>query len=126
MKHKIFHFWPTLAMLAFIAVFSCAVMLLWNWLLPSLVGLPEITFLQALGLLALSRILLGGLGGWERMLAAHTMHDRDHMNPLREKWGKMAEEERYEFLRKHNPLYQHFFGARGLHEDEPAPNKDTE
>lgn len=35
---------------------------LWNWLLPSLFGLPAITFWQALGLLALSRILFGGLG----------------------------------------------------------------
>jgi hypothetical protein len=35
---------------------------LWNWLLPGLFGWPEITFWQALGLLALSRILVGGFG----------------------------------------------------------------
>jgi hypothetical protein len=35
---------------------------LWNWLLPPLLGLPEVTFWQALGLLALSRILVGGFG----------------------------------------------------------------
>ena len=35
---------------------------LWNWLTPPLFGLPQITFWQALGLLALSRILFGGLG----------------------------------------------------------------
>ena len=38
------------------------VMLLWNWLLPPLFGWPVVTFWQALGLLALSRILFGGVG----------------------------------------------------------------
>jgi hypothetical protein len=36
---------------------------LWNWLLPTLFGLPAITFWQALGLLVLARILFGGFGG---------------------------------------------------------------
>ena len=36
---------------------------LWNWLLPSLFGLPAITFWQALGLLTLCRILFGRFGG---------------------------------------------------------------
>lgn len=35
---------------------------LWNWLLPSLFGFPQITFWQALGILALGRILFGGFG----------------------------------------------------------------
>jgi hypothetical protein len=120
MKHGHFHFWPPFAMIAFIAVFSFAVMLLWNWLLPSVAGLPEITFLQALGLLALSRILFGGLGGMGRRIFAGggiRGGDRGHINPFREKWEKMNDEERREFLRKHNPLYSHIFG--GSHEDEP-------
>jgi hypothetical protein len=39
------------------------VMLLWNWLLPPLFGWPEISLLQGFGLLALTRILFGGLSG---------------------------------------------------------------
>ena len=39
------------------------VMLLWNWLLPLLFGWHLITFWQALGLLALCRILFGGISG---------------------------------------------------------------
>jgi len=35
---------------------------LWNWLLPSIFGVREITFWQALGILALCRILFGGFG----------------------------------------------------------------
>ena len=38
------------------------VKLLWNWLLPPLFGWREVTFWQALGLLALCRILFGGSG----------------------------------------------------------------
>ena len=33
---------------------------LWNWLLPDIFGLRRVTFWEALGLLALSRILFGG------------------------------------------------------------------
>jgi hypothetical protein len=36
---------------------------LWNWLLPPLFGFPAVTYWQALGLLALCRILLGNIGG---------------------------------------------------------------
>jgi hypothetical protein len=32
-------------------------MLLWNWLMPNIFGLPEITFWQAIGLNLLSTIL---------------------------------------------------------------------
>lgn len=37
------------------------VMRLWNWLMPEIFGLKIISFAQALGLLILSKILLGGL-----------------------------------------------------------------
>lgn len=55
--------------LAFLALGGWIVMLLWNWLTPALFGWHLITFWQALGLLALARILFGGLGlhggrGW--------------------------------------------------------------
>jgi hypothetical protein len=46
----------------FIAIGGEVVMLLWNWLAPALFGLRQITFWQALGLLALCRILFGGFG----------------------------------------------------------------
>ncbi len=41
-----------------------AVLHLWNWLMPSIFGLRPVTFGQALGLLALSWILFGGLRGF--------------------------------------------------------------
>jgi len=51
------------ALVLFTWIFGEVVMHLWNWLLPPLVGLPALTFWRALGLLALCRILFGGLGG---------------------------------------------------------------
>ena len=47
----------------FAAIGGWIVMLLWNWLAPTLFGLNTITFWQAFGLLALCRILFGGFGG---------------------------------------------------------------
>ncbi len=46
----------------FIALGGLIVKLLWNWLLPPLFGWPALTFWQALGMLALCRILFGGFG----------------------------------------------------------------
>jgi hypothetical protein len=48
--------------LLFIALGGEIVRQLWNWLMPPLFGLREITFWQALGILALCRILFGGFG----------------------------------------------------------------
>lgn len=52
-----------LAISLFIFIGGESVQLLWNWLLPPIFGWPRITFWQALGLLALCRILFGGFGG---------------------------------------------------------------
>jgi hypothetical protein len=42
-------------LLAFL--FGWVVMLLWNWLMPAIFGLPEITFWKAWGLVVLAHIL---------------------------------------------------------------------
>ena len=52
----------TIGFILFIAIGGWVVMQLWNWLLPTLFGWPQVTFWQALGILALSRILFGGFG----------------------------------------------------------------
>ena len=69
------------------------VKLLWNWLAPALFGLPQITFWQALGLLALCRILFGGfgLGG-----GGHRSRSRDRRR-MAERWEQMTPEEREKF-----------------------------
>ena len=64
------------AFLVFIALGGQVVHLLWNWLMPPLFGWPAITFWQALGLLALCRILFGGFGGGRRSSMRRRMHER--------------------------------------------------
>ena len=81
--------------LAVAAGLSAVVMLLWNWLMPVLFELGVINFWQALGLLALSRMLFGGFGsghGFKR----HKHHVGHH---IREKWMKMTPEQRKEFVK---------------------------
>ena len=84
-----------LGFLLFIALGGQIVRLLWNGLLPPLFGLPRVTFWQALGLLALSRILFGGfgLGGdsgshYRRRWEAMTPEERERIRRrMRERWG---------------------------------------
>jgi hypothetical protein len=76
------------AVIAFIAVLGFLVMGLWNWLVPPLFRGPQIGYLQALGLLILARLLIGGWrgrGGWHG-------HWRQRM--WRERWESLTPEER--------------------------------
>ena len=50
----------------FVALAGFVTMSLWNWLVPELFHGPLISLPQALGLLLLSRLLLGGFGGGGR------------------------------------------------------------
>ena len=60
-RRLIFILFPFGAVL-FLGLGGWVVSWLWNALLPPLFGLPVIGFWQALGILALSRILSGGFG----------------------------------------------------------------
>ena len=46
-----------LLILALVSLLGLAVMLLWNWLIPTVFGLPTISWLQACGLLVLCQLL---------------------------------------------------------------------
>ena len=64
------------------------VKLLWNWLMPPLFGLPVISFWQALGLLALSRILVGGHGLSRPQKHRYTLEERERFrHVLRDRFG---------------------------------------
>ena len=67
-------------------------MLLWNAILPSAVHAGEISFWQAVGLLLLSRILVGGFGG-KRFGGAHGFRG----GMWKEKWMGMSDEEKEKF-----------------------------
>ena len=75
MRRRFFFLAPFLLLgfLGLIAFGGFIVQQLWNWLVPPVFGWSVLTFWQALGLLALCRILFGGLsmhggrGGRRRM-----------------------------------------------------------
>ena len=48
--------------MVFMFIGGIVVQWLWNWLMPDIFELRRVTFWEALGLLALSRILFGGFG----------------------------------------------------------------
>lgn len=73
-----------------VAGFSFVVMSLWNWLMPALFGWRAIGFLEAAGLLVLSRILFGGWRG----RPGYGTHWRARMA---ERWEQMTPEEREKF-----------------------------
>jgi hypothetical protein len=92
-----FRFFKAFKMPFFVAVamtvLSFVTMHLWNWVMPAIFGLKTITWLQALGLLLLCKILGGGFyrhgvgcrgrSEWKRGMA--------------ERWEKMTPEERERF-----------------------------
>jgi hypothetical protein len=49
-----------LAAAVFAFVFGYLIMLLWNWLMPTIFGLTTITFWQAVGIAFLARLIFGG------------------------------------------------------------------
>ena len=77
---------------AFLA-FGAIVMLLWNAILPGVIGVKAISFAQALGILALSKILFGfgNRGGWKGGGGPAWK------NKIKEKFGSMTPEEREKF-----------------------------
>ena len=71
----------------FIALGGWVVMQLWNWLVPDLFGGKTVTWWQAVGLLALGRILFGGF----------SMQDSsrdERRRRMTERWERMTPEER--------------------------------
>jgi len=72
-----------------------AVMWLWNWLVPSIIGWKAIDFWQAAGLLVLARLLVGFRGGFGW---GHRRHMHGHWRArMEERWERMTPEEREKF-----------------------------
>lgn len=59
---------PFFLLIPFLILFGLTgiVMWLWNSILPNVLGVQAVTFWQAMGILVLSKILFGGLGGFRK------------------------------------------------------------
>src|SRR5437773_2625745 len=91
-----------IGMVVFIIIGGGVVMLLWNWLAPASFGLRPIAFWQAIGLLALCRILFGGfgLGGGCHHNSHYRIEGRvrDRVRErMSEEWEHMSPEQREKF-----------------------------
>jgi hypothetical protein len=92
---------------AVLAVVGLVVMSLWNWLIPALFGGPVLHFWQAIGLLVLTRILVGRVGrgaghwGWR--------------GRMRQDWQRMTPDER----EKLRATFSRRCGGRSMPEGEP-------
>jgi len=79
--------------IAWVGILGLLTVGLWNMLMPVILGLPAITFWQALGLLLLSRVLLGKFGakfdkarfvrGWKDLTPEERERFRAAMQPSR-------------------------------------------
>ncbi len=82
-----------LAIIGFSLLGGFVVMLLWNAILPSLVGVGILTFPKAVGLLMLCKILFGGFGGHSKRFG-----NKGFETPIwKQKMMNMSEEEREKF-----------------------------
>jgi hypothetical protein len=77
-----------------IAGFGQAVLQLWNLLMPDIFGLRPITFWQAVGLMALSWILFGGLG----LFRGRPLYGGHWRHRMAERLERMSPEERERLL----------------------------
>lgn len=84
-------FFMLLFMLAAIGLLSWVVQYLWNWLIAPTFSVSTFSYLQALGLFILCRILFGGF-----KFGPSGRSNRPHYKN-REKWMNMSEEERRQF-----------------------------
>ena len=80
-----------------VLVFGLLVMNLWNAILPAVLGVQAISFLQALGILLLSKILFGGFRGcggrggrgsakWMEMKAKFSGMSPDERDKFKTEW----------------------------------------
>ena len=102
---------------AFVTLAGLAVMLLWNWLMPAIFGLGAITWIQALGLLVLSKILFGGHGGM-RGRGCGGRHRHQHWQQKMEaRWEGMTDEQKAAMKER--------WGKHGCGQHRPWPAEDS-
>lgn len=103
-KKKWFALIP-LVVIAGASLFGWVVMLLWNAILVPAAGAGVISFWQGLGLLVLSRILVGGMwkGGGHRWGGGHAW---------KQKWAGMSDEDKAKFKQEWDRRCGHFPGRK--------------
>ncbi len=63
-----------IAAILFILLFGYGFMLLWNWLMPDVFGLPVLSYWKAVGILVMAKILFGSFDGMDSKKGPKTKH----------------------------------------------------
>lgn len=94
--------WHGLIFIVILAAAIAILMLLWNALIPSIIGWSAINYWQAAGLFILCKLLFGGFGRFGRGFhhwGHHHGHGHKEAMHLHEKMRGMTREEKREFIR---------------------------
>jgi hypothetical protein len=102
-------------------VFGLVVMLLWNWLIPTLFSGPEITYWQGIGLLLLSRILLGGFSKHRHCGHGHPAHWKKRFE---KKWDNLSPEKKEKIRQKFKNKCGEWMDEKENTESSGERNKD--
>jgi len=69
-----------IAAIAFLLLFGYGFMLLWNWLMPEVFGLPNLSYWQGVGILVMAKLLFGNFEG-----KGHKKHSKKPRKYFRER-----------------------------------------
>lgn len=86
-----------IAAIAFMLLFGYGFMLLWNWLMPEVFGLPILSYWQAVGILVMAKLLFGNFEG-----KGHKKHAKGQRKHFREKMNSSCKKDfsKWEFYDK--------------------------
>lgn len=90
------HIFKPFIFIAIVAALAAVIMLLWNAIIPSVIGWSALSYLQAAGLLVLSRLLFGSWGGIRERVALSS--NKDHRK-IREQLAGMTRAQQMEYIR---------------------------
>ncbi|MDR3118856.1 MAG: hypothetical protein LBU44_05490 [Mediterranea sp.] len=96
------HFWHGIIFVAAIAAIAAITMLLWNMLIPAIIGWQAINYWQAAGLLILCRLLFGGMfGGLRHHHSGMHGHGHSLRSHIHKRMKEMTFEQKREYIRKY-------------------------
>jgi hypothetical protein len=101
----------------FALLFGWVVMLLWNWLMPSLFGIKAITYWQAFGITILAKILFSGFHG-DQGKSHHADHIHRKVDHRWHRWMGIDDDASYgaeagRFSHEEMKHYREFWKTQG-------------
>jgi hypothetical protein len=87
-------------------VFGYLVKVLWNWLMPAIFGLPDITYWQAFGIVILAKLIFGAIGRGKGHWNKHDDHHFEHWDEYEDTEGKKSGFEKFKRYRFYHDFWE--------------------